>query len=86
VCAGPSSPAIGWILGGAAGAGYDEVMNNGRTSSLVLGVVIVAIGLWYFADRTLGLDMPRVNWSQLWPLALVALGIWIIAGPYLRRR
>lgn len=61
-------------------------MNNGRTGSLVLGIVILAIGLWYFADRTLGLDLPRLNWNQLWPVALVALGVWIIAGPYLRRR
>ena len=60
-------------------------MNNGRTDSVVLGIVILAIGLWYFADRTLGLDLPQLNWNQLWPVALVALGVWIIARPYLRR-
>jgi hypothetical protein len=61
-------------------------VNSARTSSLVLGIVILAVGIWYFADRTLGLDLPRLEWDQLWPLALVALGLWIIAGPYLRRR
>lgn len=61
-------------------------MNGTRSSSLFLGIIILAIGLWYFADRTLGLDLPRLNWDQLWPLAIVALGFWIIAGPYLRRR
>jgi thiol:disulfide interchange protein len=61
-------------------------MNSARSSSLVLGIVILAIGVWYFADRTLGLNLPRLSWDQLWPLALVAFGIWIIAGPYLRRR
>ena len=66
--------------------GYDGAMNDRRARSLLVGIVILVIGLWYFADRTLGLDLPRLNWSQLWPLALVALGIWIIAGPYLRRR
>jgi hypothetical protein len=61
-------------------------MHNGQTSSVILGLVLLAIGLWYFADRTLGLDLPRLNWSELWPVALIGLGAWIIAGPYLRRR
>jgi hypothetical protein len=79
-------PAIERILGAAAGRGYDGVVNSGRTSSLVIGVVILAVGLWYFADRTLGLDLPRLNWNDLWPIALIVVGAWIIAGPYLRRR
>lgn len=53
---------------------------------MILGLFILAIGLWYVADRTLGLDLPRLNWDQLWPLALVGLGTWIIAGPRLRGR
>jgi hypothetical protein len=61
-------------------------MNNGRASSLIAGVGILVIGLWYFADRTLGLDLPRLNWNDLWPVALIVVGAWIIAGPYLRRR
>ena len=61
-------------------------MNTGRNSSLVIGIVLLAIGVWYFADRTLGLDLPRLNWNDLWPIALILLGGWIIAGPYLRRR
>jgi hypothetical protein len=61
-------------------------MDNGRTSSIIAGVILLAIGLWYFADRTLGLDLPRLNWNDLWPVALILLGAWIIAGPWLRRR
>jgi hypothetical protein len=61
-------------------------MNNGRGSSLLIGVVLLAVGLWYFADRTLGLDLPPLNWRDLWPIALIILGAWIVAGPYLRRR
>ena len=53
---------------------------------MVVGVVLLAIGLWYFADQTLGLDLPRLNWRDLWPIALILLGGWIIAGPSLRRR
>ena len=61
-------------------------MNNGRSSSLIVGVVLLLVGLWYFADRTLGIALPRLNWNDLWPIALIVLGAWIIAGPYLRRR
>ncbi len=31
-------------------------MSNGRSSSVIVGVALLVIGLWYFADRTLGLD------------------------------
>ena len=61
-------------------------MDNRRSTSLIVGVILLAIGLWYFADRTLGLALPRLNWNDLWPIALILLGAWIIAGPYLRRR
>jgi cell wall-active antibiotic response 4TMS protein YvqF len=61
-------------------------MNGHRSPSVILGVALLAIGLWYFADRTLGLELPRLNWNELWPIALILLGVWIIAGPYLRKR
>jgi hypothetical protein len=61
-------------------------MGTSRGTSIIAGVVLLAIGLWYFADRTLGLDLPRLRWNDLWPIALILLGAWILAGPYLRRR
>ena len=57
----------------------------GRTGSIVMGVILLAIGLWFFADQTLGLDMPSLRWSQLWPVFLIGLGAWIALGS-LRRR
>lgn len=61
-------------------------MGTGRGTSIIAGAVLLAIGLWYFADQTLGLALPRLRWNDLWPIALVVLGAWILAGPYLRRR
>jgi cell wall-active antibiotic response 4TMS protein YvqF len=57
----------------------------GRTGTMVFGVILLGIGLWFFADQTLGLDMPRLRWSQLWPLFLIGLGVWIAAGSIRRR-
>ena len=52
----------------------------GRTASLILGLILVAVGLWFFAQFTLGLDLPTVRWSQLWPLILILIGGWILLG------
>jgi hypothetical protein len=50
-----------------------------------MGGILLAVGLWFFADQTLGLDMPSLRWSQLWPVFLIGLGAWIAIGS-LRRR
>lgn len=58
----------------------------GRLGTIVLGAILLVIGLWFFADQTLELDMPRLNWSQLWPVFLIALGAWIAIGSMRRPR
>jgi hypothetical protein len=45
-----------------------------NTPSIVIGLILVAIGAWYFLDQTLGLDMPRINWRDFWPVILIVLG------------
>ena len=54
--------------------------DHGRNASLVMGVILLLIGLWFFATRTLGLDLPRLDWEQLWPVLLIGLGAWIVLG------
>ncbi|MGZ8502786.1 MAG: hypothetical protein ACXWW6_08035 [Candidatus Limnocylindrales bacterium] len=55
--------------------------NGPRIGSIIVGLVILVIGVWYFADRTLGLDLPRLEADQLWPIAVIALGFWLIVRP-----
>ncbi len=52
-----------------------------RSGSIILGLVILTVGLWYFADRTLGLELPRLEADQLWPVAIISLGAWLIVRP-----
>jgi hypothetical protein len=52
-----------------------------RYGSIIVGLAILGIGLWYFADRTLGLALPDIDASQLWPAAVIALGVWLIVRP-----
>ena len=53
--------------------------------SIAVGLVVLAIGLWFFADQTLGFDMPRIRWNQLWPVFIILIGLWIAAGSFRRR-
>lgn len=58
----------------------------GRLGTIAFGVILLVVGLWFFADQTLGLDMPQLRWSQLWPLFLIGLGVWIALGSMRNRR
>ena len=58
----------------------------GRTGSIIFGVILLAVGLWFFADQTLGLDMPRLRWSELWPLLIIAIGAWVVLASMRRGR
>ena len=59
--------------------------DSGRLATVVFGLIVIAVGLWFFADRTLGLDLPRINWGSLWPIVVIGLGIWILLGAANRR-
>lgn len=52
--------------------------DSGRNASLIFGAVILILGVWFFATNTLGLDLPDLDWGQLWPLILIAIGAWIV--------
>jgi hypothetical protein len=54
-------------------------------ASIVVGLFLVAIGLWYFLDQTLGIQMPEIRWGSLWPVLLILLGL-VIVGQAARRR
>ena len=53
--------------------------------ALVAGIALVAIGLYFFIDRTLGIALPRIQWSTIWPVILIAIGL-IILFRAVRRR
>jgi LiaI-LiaF-like transmembrane region len=52
---------------------------------LVFGGILLAIGIYYLLQQTLGLDIPDLNWDQLWPVALILLGAAILYGNWTRR-
>ena len=47
---------------------------DSNLASIVVGLIILGIGLWYFLDTTLGLTMPRIDWDNMWPIILIVIG------------
>ncbi|HZC31732.1 MAG TPA: DUF5668 domain-containing protein [Candidatus Bathyarchaeia archaeon] len=53
--------------------------------TLVFGLIIVAVGVYYLLDRTLGIAMPRIQWGSMWPVLLIVLGGLILLRAIERR-
>ncbi|HYX12296.1 MAG TPA: hypothetical protein VE817_09945 [Candidatus Acidoferrum sp.] len=53
--------------------------------ALVIGLIFIVVGLYYFLDRTLGIVLPRIQWANVWPIALIVLGGLILIRSFQRR-
>jgi len=62
------------------------VVHAADTAGRIWGVIVLAVGLWFFADVTLGYDMPSVAWRDLWPIAIIAIGLFVLVRGMTRRR
>jgi hypothetical protein len=45
-----------------------------NVASMVVGLILLAIGVWYLLDQTLGIRMPRIDWGDIWPIFLIGIG------------
>jgi hypothetical protein len=55
----------------------DRTRHRDRGASpfaIVVGLIFIVIGAYYFLDRTLGIAMPRIQWASVWPIALIVIG------------
>jgi hypothetical protein len=48
------------------------------TSTVIWGLILIAVGGWFFLDQTLGLDLPDINWGDLWPVILLVIGVGVV--------
>jgi hypothetical protein len=48
------------------------------TAARIWGLIILAVGVWFLIDVTLGYDMPRVPWGDVWPIGLIVVGLVVI--------
>lgn len=54
------------------------VVRAADTAGRVWGLLMLLVGLWFFADVTLGLDMPSVPWRDVWPVGLIVIGLAVV--------
>ena len=62
------------------------IVAAGDTLGRVWGLLVLAVGLWFFADITLDLDMPAIAWREVWPIALIVLGLAVLIRGMAGRR
>ena len=48
------------------------------TAARIWGLIILAVGVWFLLDVTLGYDMPRIPWGDVWPVGLIVIGLVIV--------
>ena len=42
--------------------------------AIAIGLGMIALGVYFFIDRTLGIALPRIQWGAIWPIALIVIG------------
>jgi uncharacterized membrane protein len=62
------------------------VVRAADTAGRIWGLILLAIGLWFLADVTLGYGMPSIAWGDLWPIFLIGIGLLVLARGMTRRR
>ena len=62
------------------------VVHVADTAGRIWGLIVLGIGLWFFADVTLGYDMPSIAWRDLWPIGLIGIGLLVLVRGMTRRR
>ena len=62
------------------------VVGAADTATRVWGLLVLAVGVWFFADITLGMDMPAISWRDVWPVALIVLGLAVLVRGMASRR
>jgi hypothetical protein len=56
-----------------------------KIGPIVIGLIVLAVGVYYLLDRTLGIAMPRIQWGSIWPIFLIILGGLIVLRSIERR-
>lgn len=77
----PEAPeTVGDISTDAQGPNSEPARSDGR-AGIVVGVGLVLIGLWFLLREYL----PDFDWSLIWPLVVVGIGVLILVSSMRRR-
>jgi hypothetical protein len=62
-----------------------EQLRHIDLGGILVGLIIIGVGLYYFAEKTLGIDLPALDWDKIWPLFVIAIGVGIVYSNYARK-
>jgi uncharacterized integral membrane protein len=46
--------------------------------ALIFGAVLLLVGGYYLLENTFGINLPEINWDQVWPLLVIVLGASVV--------
>jgi TRAP-type C4-dicarboxylate transport system permease small subunit len=46
--------------------------------ALIFGAILLLVGGYYLLVNTFGFTLPELDWDQIWPIALIALGLAVV--------
>ena len=63
-----------------------EVRGHGRRDAggIVFGAILLLVGGYYLLQQTFGLNLPDLNWDQIWPVLVIVLGVVVLYGAWSR--
>jgi TRAP-type C4-dicarboxylate transport system permease small subunit len=47
--------------------------------ALIFGAILLLVGGYYLLVNTFGFELPELNWDMIWPIAVIALGLAVVA-------
>ena len=57
-----------------------------NTAAIVVGLILIGLGAYWFLDQTLGIALPEISWGGIWPVVLILIGGLILIRSLDRRR
>ncbi|MDQ2964336.1 MAG: DUF5668 domain-containing protein [Chloroflexota bacterium] len=54
-------------------------------TAIVWGLILLAVGVWFFLKETLGIKLPSIDWGDIWPVILIVIGAVVILQAMRRR-
>lgn len=54
--------------------------------ALVFGAILLVVGAYYLLENTFGFNMPDINWDQVWPILVIALGASVVLRAVVARQ
>ncbi len=52
--------------------------------AVLFGLIVLGVGVYYLLTNTFGFEMPELDWDQIWPIAVIALGLGILWQTWIR--